>query len=124
MLTWSYNKTDEIWQHDEFATVEECIVDAKENYGMKQGEQIVIGTVYPYIVCVDVDSMLERIEENAYEEYGDVAEDWEISSRKYHEKETDELQEKVNLLVDEYLDKIQERPTFTKIDNIYTITLN
>lgn len=124
MLTWSYNETDEFWQHNEFETVDECMKDAKENYGMKVGEDIAIGTVFPYQVCVDAESLLERIEEEAYEECGEVAEDWGITSREHFDKEIDELQDKVTMLVIEYLEKIGEKPTFSKIDNIYTVTLN
>ena len=49
MLTWNYKETDELWQHGEFETEEECITDAKENYGMKVGDEIAIGTIYPYL---------------------------------------------------------------------------
>jgi len=124
MLTWSYSENDEIWQHDNFETEEECVLDAKENYRMKSGESIAIGTVYPYTVSIDVETMLERIEEDAYEECGEAAESWVISSRKHFGKEMDDLQEKVTELVDAYLDKISEKPTFSKVDNIYTVTID
>lgn len=124
MLTWSYSETDELWQHDEFETVEECILDAKENYSMKAGEQIAIGTVYPYVVSVDIDSMLERIEEDAYEECGEASENWGITSRKHFDKEMDKLLEEVTNCVNKYLEAIGEVPKFYKIDNIYTVALN
>lgn len=124
MFTWSNKETDELWQHDIFRTVDECIVDAKENYKMKQGEQIAVGIVCPYVISVDVEGMLENIEENAYEECGEVSESWGISSRKHFKKEMDGLQEEVNFLVNEYLEKIKEKPTFYKIDNIHTFTIN
>ena len=124
MLTWSFEETDEMWTHDEFETEEECILDAKENYKMKQGEQIAIGKMYPYVVCADVESLLDRLEEDAYEECGEAAENWEITSRKHFEKERDLLQEKVTECVNEYLKAIGEEPTFYKIDDIYTVAIN
>lgn len=124
MLTWSFKETDELWQHGDFETVEKCILDAKENYCMKSGEQIAIGTIYLYTVCADVDSLLERLEEDAYEECGEAAVNWEITSRKHFDKEMDILQKKVTKCVNEYLEAIGEEPTFSKIDNIYTVTLN
>ncbi|HAB60875.1 MAG TPA: hypothetical protein DCE48_09255 [Lachnospiraceae bacterium] len=124
MITWSYRETDELWQHEEFETVDECIKDAKENYGMKVGEKIAIGTVFPFEVSIDIESMLERVEELAYEECGEVSESWGITSRKLFGKEMNELQNKVTELVNEYLEIIDEKPTFYKIDNICTVTLN
>lgn len=124
MLTWSYSESDELWQHDNFETVEDCIEDAKENYKMQSGEQIAIGTVYPYTVSVDVETMLEQIEENAYEECAEAAESWVISSRKHFGKEMDDLQDKVTELVNTYLEKIGEKPTLSKVDNIYTVVID
>lgn len=123
MLTWNYSKNDELWQHDQFETEEECTLDAKLNYDMKSGDEIAIGTVYPYVVCADVESLLERLEEDAYEECGEAAEDWDISSRKHYDKEMDKLQEEVTECINKYLLSIKEVPSFYKIDDIYTITI-
>ena len=119
--TWNYNETDELWLHDIFDTIEDCILDAKENYDVKSDETIAVGVIYPYIPKTDIDILLERLEEDAYEECGEAAESWYISTRKGHEKEFDELQEKVDLLVTEYLEKIGEKPYFYKIDDVRTI---
>lgn len=121
MFTWTYNENDEIWQHDIFKTEDECILDAKENYGFGYGETIAIGTVVPYTVFADVDTLLERLEEDAYEECGEVAEGWEISSRKHYDKEMDKLQEEITECINKYLLSIKEMPSFYKIDDIYTV---
>lgn len=123
MITWNFNKSDELWQHDEFETVDECIKDAQENYDMKIGERIAIGTIQPYKVNIDIESMLEQLEEKAYDECGEVAEDWKISNEKYYTKEMEELKEKVTKLTYEYLEKIGEKPTFYKIDDIFTVVI-
>lgn len=124
MLTWNYSKHDELWQHDEFVTKEGCIEDAKKNYDMKLGDTIVIGTIYPYVVCADVESLLERLEDDAYEECGEAAEDWDISSRKHYDKEMDKLQDEVTECINRYLLSIKEVPSFYKIDDIYTERIN
>lgn len=124
MLTWSYSEEDELWQHDEFKTEKECILDAKENYRAKSGEKIAIGTVSPYIISADVESILEKIEEDAYEECGEASESWGVSSRRCFGEEMDDLQEKITELVNVYLEKIGEVPAFYKINNIYTTTIN
>jgi len=123
MLTWNYKETDELWGHDQYKTEEECILDAKENYGMELGDTIAIGTVYPYIVSADIDVLLEQLEQDAYEECGDAAEDWDISDSKHYGKEMDRLQEEVTKCINRYLLSIKEVPSFYKIDNIYTVTV-
>ena len=73
--TWEYGETD-IWQHDLFDTVEDCILDAKENYLVEPGTEIVVGEAVfwePYVSAINI---LKRLEENAYEEVGVVADDW------------------------------------------------
>lgn len=125
MFSWSDNATDEWWVNDTFGTVEECIKDAKSEWnGKKSSDEIAIGTIVPYVVSADIDCMLEQLEQDAYEECGDAAESWYISNRKGHEKEYDELQEKVTQLVNEYLEKIGEKPSFYKINDIYMVTID
>lgn len=125
IYTWSENANDELWRNDIFETVEECVKNAKSDWnGKKPGDEIAIGTVVPYVVSADVGFMLEQLEQDAYEECGDVTDDWDVSSRKGHEKEFDELQEKVTALVNEYLVKIGEKPSFYKIEDIYTVTID
>lgn len=125
IYSWSENATDELWWNNTFETVEECIEDAKSEWNRKKtGDEIAIGTIVPYVVSADVDCMLEQLEQDAYEECGDAAYDWNISSRKGHEKEFDELQEKVTVLVNEYLEKIGEKPSFCKIEDIYTVIID
>lgn len=123
MLSWSYGENDELWQHDEFETEEECILDAKENYRMKPGEQIAIGTVCPYQVFVSAERILESIEEEAYEECGEVAENWNLFGKDNSEA-LDILSNELTDCVNRYLESIGEKPTFSKIDDIYTVTIN
>lgn len=123
MLTWSYEKNDELWQHGEFETAEDCIADAKENYNYK-GETIAIGTIVPFVPTVNIDSMLEQMESDAYEECGEVSESWGISSSKGREKQLDTLQENIDILVCEYLKKIGEMPSFYKIEGIHVVKVN
>jgi len=122
MLTWNYRKTDELWGHDEYETEEECISDAKENYGMEVGDTIAIGTVYPYVVCIDAETVLDALEENAYEECGEVVEDWKTYS-KDNKEELDNLTNELTECVNRYLLSVKEVPSFYKIDDIYTVTI-
>ena len=121
MLTWNYKETDELWQRDQFKTEEGCILDAKGNYGMKTGYTIAIGTVYPYTVSADVDVLLEQLEQDAYEECGEAAENWDISSRIHYDEQIDKLHFEVTECVERYLSSINEVPSFYRIDDIYTV---
>ena len=123
MYIWNEYENDEIWYHDMFETEEECIADAIENYDIGLGETIAIGRVYEYVPYPDVDRMLEQMEEDAYEECGDVAYDWDVSIRKGNEEAYDELCADVANAVNKYLKKIGMTPNFHKITDVYTITL-
>lgn len=122
--TWEFNKDAESWSYGDYDTEEECVKDAKENYNMKAGDKIAIGTICPYEVQADIENMLEQIECDAYEDCGEVAEGWGITSRERFGKEMDELQEKVTDLVKEYIKKIDEEPSFYRVVDIHTVTIN
>lgn len=123
MYIWNENEHDEIWYLDIFETEEECVEDAIKNYNMMPGETIFIGKIYEYVPYPDVDIMLERMENDAYEECGDVTDWWEISNRKYNPEAFDELCEKVNTAVDEYLKKIGMMPNFYKIKDVHKVII-
>lgn len=118
--TWSASANDELWQHDDFDTIEECVLDAKENYGYEAGTDIAIGEAIPFIVSVDADDIIERLEENAYEECGEASEGW----IHYKQEQLDELSEILTKHVNEWLEKTKNKPTFYKIDNIISVTIN
>lgn len=65
--------------------------------------------------------MLERMEEQAYEECDEAAESWNISCKEGRESEQEELYKGVQALVETYFDKIGEKPNFYKVGNIRTI---
>lgn len=81
MYTWMDYPNADIWNHDTFETVQECIEDAKENYLMKQGETIYIGECQNVSIGgIDLEDTLCRVEEDMYEEVGEVSEGWDIYS--------------------------------------------
>jgi len=123
MYTWSGNKDDEWWGKGEYDTEKECIEDAMQGYGFKPGDTIAIGTIYPYEPHPNIEMLLDNMEEDAYEECGEAAESWSISTRKGREKELEELGKGVEKLVNEYLEKIGEKPRFFKVDNIHTVDI-
>lgn len=111
--TWEINSNVEYWQHDIFESAEECMLDAKENYGLKTGDKIAIGIVEPYEVNVDADTVLEELEENAYNQCGEYAESWEPTAEKTEDKE--KLSEQLTAIVKEWLEKHNNMPGFYNV---------
>lgn len=122
MYTWMDYTNADIWNHDTFETVQECIDDAKENYLMKQGETIYVGKCKDVSIGgVDLDDTLWRVEEDMYEQVGEASEGWNIYSTIgcYADRRPiyDKYNEKFRRLVKDYIEEIGETPKFYKIIN-------
>lgn len=132
--TWIYNigKTD-IWRNDEeFETKEEAIEAGRIetvktnrdnlNYGSNfQHKSFEVGRSE---LCspngVDVDDILENIIQNAYDEVGEVAQDYLDDVTDEHRAE---LEEKLNDVFFEWMKKYNYEPTFFKVEAIETIDI-
>lgn len=118
--TWEYEETD-IWRHDLFDTIEDCILDAKENYLIDPGTEIVVGEAVlwePYVWAGDI---LDRLEEDAYEECGEVAEDWYAYNYRKHENKLDELSDKLTEIIMHWLKDNGTYPDFYRIENVCVV---
>ena len=120
--TWEYEETD-IWRHDLFDTIEDCILDAKENYLIEHGTEIVVGEAVlwePYVWAGDI---LDRLEEDAYGECGEVAEDWYAYDYKSEEgrKGLNEISDKITEIVKQWLKDNGTYPDFYMIKNVRTV---
>lgn len=116
--TWEYNDDTELWYNDLFDTVEDCIADARDNYMVEIGETIAVGEVIPYEPYVMADNILDELEEDAYEECGEVAEDWEAYSWTDDKASLDELSNKLTEIVRQWLKDNGTYPYFYKIENV------
>ena len=121
--TWEYSDNEEFWTKDIFNSVEDCIANAKENYGIESGETIAIGEPVYWEPYVNVYTILDQLEENAYEECGEVAESWYAYDYKSEEgrKSLDELSDKLTEIVKQWLKDNGIYPTFYKIENIQVV---
>jgi predicted urease superfamily metal-dependent hydrolase len=113
--SWSENQSDEIWYHDRFDTIEECIRDAVDNYKKKVGDQIAVGICEDYVPHVDVDILLDRAGEDAYEECGEAAENWPAFISRKGYADADKLQEKIDKVFNEWLEETHQVPGFYHI---------
>ena len=119
--TWEYNDDTELWYNDLFDTVEDCIADARDNYMVEIGETIAVGEVVPYEPYVMADNILDELEEDAYEECGEIAEDWNAYSWKDDKESLDELSNKLTEIVRQWLKDNGTYPYFYKIKNVKTV---
>ena len=119
--TWEYSENEEFWNHGLFDTVEECIQDAKENYDIESGETITIGEAVWYEPQVWASDVLEDLEQEAYEEYGECAEGWDTFDYKKDREKLDELSDQLTEVVKAWLEKYNRKPYFYRIHNIEVI---
>lgn len=111
---WSKNKNEEIWLNSSFDTIKECIDDAIQN-DVKAGEIIYIGETEEYTPFISGDEIIDTLQERAYEECGEASEGW---LQNVSNEQTDELADKVLEIINEWLEKVNEKPNFSKINNI------
>ena len=120
---------DDIWDSiNEFNSKEEAILYGKENfeeiYEEEKGEKFdsriyskvfYVGKIERFIPSINVDSLLDDIVDNAYDEVGEVAEGFLslISKEEY-----DLLEERLNEALSEWLDETRNQPTFWKVSNV------
>ena len=112
--SWSHNQTDEVWYNSRFDTIEECIADAK-NTDVEIGSKIAIGICEDYIPHVDCDTLLDRLNEDAYEVCGEVAEDFPYFESGKGYKDIELLQEKMDNALNEWLEETNQTPGFYHI---------
>lgn len=112
--TWNENKTDEVWGHDRFASIEECIQDAIE-YGMVPGDTIAIGICEDYVPMIDASHLLDDLGEAAYEECGEVSESWLEFERGKGYKGVEQLQIELDKVLNKWLQDTKQVPSFYRV---------
>lgn len=143
MAEWSNNSTGcEWWDScsNWFDTKEEAIQDGIDQYKqMLDGKStdlfdndyyynIVpdyfdVGKKRPYIPTIDVDDVIERLQEQAYDECGELAEDfldWRTMSKGNIEED---LREHLQVELDAWLKRHNLYPTFFTVIDIETINV-
>lgn len=112
--TWETRQDKEIWENSRFDTIEECIKDAL-GCGIEPGTMIAVGICKDYTPIINVDDVLERVGEDAYEECGEIAEDWPAFESKKGFIGAKELEEKLNKVFMEWLEQTNQVPNFYHI---------
>lgn len=109
---WSRNIDDEIWRGGPCDSVKECAEEAKSE-GYNDTDTFAIGYVEPYQVkYVNSDQIIEYLQQDAFDEVGETAEDW----LNYITKEQrEDLESRVTKVVLQWLKDCKEEPTFYKV---------
>lgn len=123
MITWEYDGTVEIWSNARFETIEELLDDAKK-CGVSIGDTIYIADCEEPDIRVDFSTVLDGVEENMYEDVGEVSEGWDISTIGKREAIYEVYEERLKELTMDYINEIGETPSFYKCVNIRPLVVS
>lgn len=119
---WSFDEDAEYWNSCMFDSIEECIAEAKvENELADYAHKYVyVGWCEEFKVHVNAADVLERLEEDAYEEFGEFAYGWDALCYKEDKADgsLDELSEELTKIVVTWLEKKHRKPGFCNIGRI------
>ena len=116
--SWSYEEDMDIW-HESGKTIEDCIAQAEDTNKLPwHGKPFVyVGENVKWEVSVEPTGVLEALEQCAYEQCGEAAENWESFGPEM-QAELDELGEQLSTVVIAWLKKSNREPVFYTIENI------
>lgn len=123
--TWNFDEDAELWQNDDFSTVEECIEDANyyaDEENLENGN-VYVGEVIPFKLSVDAKSVLDKLQEDVFEFAGEASESWELYDYK-KKNELEELSRALTDTVNAWLKKYKREPVFYSIQNIEAYPIN
>ncbi len=117
---WSRRSDDEIWCGGPCATLRECVEEALDD-GYALTDTFAIGLIEKYNIDIDfADTIIERLQTDAYDEVGEVSEDWLNSVNRL---QVDALNARIYNVVIEWLKEVNEEPTFYSIAPCHDCTL-
>lgn len=118
--SWSRHSDDDIWYGGPCDTIRECIEEAKaEDY--QDTDTFAIGYAKPYeINYIDGDLIIEFLQQAAYDELGEVAEDWLDYITK---EQREDLNNRLLKVVLEWIKDCNEQPSFFRIEPFDELTI-
>lgn len=124
--TWSFDGDAEIWENENYDTIEECLEDAREaiiedrrinGEFFDDPEYVYVGEVKDFVPSVDALSVLERLEDQASDELGFIGQDWDAYDYTMKE-EIQELEDAFTSVLHDWLRKHGRYPNMWSVDNI------
>lgn len=122
---WMYQIGEsDVWLNDQYGTKEEAMEACKKEYEYDpkeyEGKTCYVGRVDTYNAFIDADGIIEHIQDDAWSECGEVAEGFLSDVTK---EQTEELQNKLNDVLQEWLTKHNLQPTFGDMVDIEEIPM-
>lgn len=117
---WTRKSNDDIWNGGICHSVRECVEEAQYE-GYKDTDVFALGYAIPYVVdYVDGDLIIDALQEEAYDELGEVSEGWldHITL-----KQREDLNNRLLSVVLDWLKECEEEPTFYKVEPFDELTL-
>jgi uncharacterized protein YegP (UPF0339 family) len=123
---WQYQLTNsEIWgTSEDYDTKEDAIKYGREEAKDTEYETdyFDVGQIEKYVPCgIDVDDVLDRLVDDAYDEVGEVSDGYLSVITKEQENE---LEEKLNQVLNEWMEKHSLIPSFYKIVNVEKVEVH
>lgn len=103
-----------VWSNGVFDSIEMCLYDAKK--GGYCDNKIAISECEEFEIQIDAYFVLEMLQNQAYEECGDVVVGWD-----FEEKTIDELSKRLSECVKNWIVDTKQEPNFYKIKNTRVI---
>ena len=109
---WSRKSDDEIWRGGPCDSIKECVEEAlAEDFKME--DTFALGYIEEYKIGVDfADRIIEDLQQDAYDEVGEIAYDWLDSVTPTQRELLNGLVQKVVFM---WLGQVNEKPTFYKV---------
>jgi hypothetical protein len=119
---WCYSFNEENFEGD-FDTKEQAIDEAIWYYKDDEKDQdfIWVGQIKPVSVGVNIDSLLEQLGEEAYEEAGEYAEDYLTNVTLSHQKI---LEQRLNNVLVAWMKEFNYEPNFWTVENVKKIDVS
>ena len=119
---WMYNFGDEEhWNECEyFNTKDEAVESGREEAIAREEESYQIGQLQMFEPKISASSILEQISEDAGEQCGDNIGDYPYTNNEDEKK----LQDMFDEVLERWMDKTNNRPTFFTIKKVEEITVN
>ena len=119
---WMYSFNEEgVWYGEEFDTKEEVIAEGRKEALLEKHSEFLVGQIEKVFPSgVDVDFIIENVAENTTNDIYEVGDEYLCDVTKEH---SDELEEKLNEVLFDWMKKHSYEPSFFSIKNVETIKL-
>ena len=111
MFYWNFDREEETWNNSG-ESIKECIEEARLYVEAEDQEFVYIGEVTNHVPTIDAERIIDNLIDQAYDECGESSDGWLDGVK------TEELEEKLNEVLQEWLKKTNQEPTFGKLEKV------